>query len=283
MKEIATDILIETEYEGVTVGAIRTPAGVVMVDTPINPKDASAWRTTCTRSSAGSDRLLVLLDEHFDRVSGATNIKCPVIVHEKTSQAVSSKPSLKNQPPNGMGAAWETNPEPAATTRWIHAEITFTVNMAINWGGDPILLEHHPGPSKGSTWVVVPHKHVAFIGDTVTPDQPPFFANADIDAWLESLHELQLARFKDFILISGRGSLVTIDDVKDLEHFLKKAARKFEKLTASRAKVDQIEALGEELMEDFAPKTKREAEQFLNRLSTGITQYYSSHFSKKSD
>ncbi len=283
MKEIATDILIETEYEGVTVGAIRTAAGVVMVDTPINPKDASAWRTTCTRSSTGSDRLLVLLDEHFDRVSGATNIKCPVIVHEKTSQAVSSKPSLKNQPPDEMGAAWETNPEPAVTTRWIHAEITFTVNMAINWGDDPILLEHHPGPSKGSTWVVVPQKHVAFIGDTVTPGQPPFFANADIDTWLESLHELQLARFKDFILISGRGSLVTIDDVKDLEHFLKKAARKLEKLRPSKAKAEEIETLAAELMEDFTSKNKREAEQFLNRLSTGITQYYSSHASKKSD
>lgn len=283
MKEIATDILIETEYDGVTVGAIRTPAGVIMVDTPINSKDAAAWRTTCTRSASGSDRLLVLLDEHLDRVTGATNIKCPVIVHEKTSQAVSSKTSLKNQLPNEMGAAWETNSEPAITTRWIHAEITFTVNMAINWGEDPILLEHHPGPSKGSTWVIVPQKQVAFIGDTVTPGQPPFFANADIDAWLNSLHELQLARFKDFILISGRGALVTIDEVKDLEHFLKKTARKLEKLTSSRAKVEGVEALGEELMEDFSPKTRREAEQFLNRLTSGITQYFISHSSKKSD
>ena len=279
MKEIATDILIETDYEGVTIGAIRTPAGVVMVDTPINPKDASIWRTTCTRTSGGSDRLLVLLDEHIDRISGATNIKCPVIVHEKTSQAVSAKPSLKNQPPNGMGASWETNPEPT-TTRWIHAEITFTVNMAINWGDAPILLEHHPGPSKGSTWVVVPHKQVAFIGDTVTPGQPPFFANADIDAWLATLHELQLACFKDFILISGRGSLVTMDDIKEIEHFLKKAARKLEKLVASKAKADDTKALGEEFLEDFAPKNKHETELFRNRLTAGIAQYYSSHYSK---
>ena len=282
MKEIATDILIETDYEGVTVGAIRTPAGVVMVDTPINPKDASIWRTTCTRTASGSDRLLVLLDEHFDRVSGATNIKCPVIVHEKTSQAVSAKPSLKNQSTNGLNTSWETNPEPT-TTRWIHAEITFTVSMTINWGDDPILLEHHPGSSKGSTWVVVSHKQVAFIGDTVTPGQPPFFANADIDAWLASLHELQLARFKDFILISGRGSLVTIDDIKEFEHFLRKAARKLEKLAASKAKAVDIQVLGEELLKDFRPKNKAETELYRNRLTTGITQYYSSHFSKKSD
>jgi glyoxylase-like metal-dependent hydrolase (beta-lactamase superfamily II) len=282
MKEITTDILIETDYEGVTVGAIRTSAGVVMVDTPINPKDASTWRTTCTRTVAGSDRLLVLLDEHFDRVSGATNIKCPVIVHDKTSQAVSARPSSKNQSPNGAGMAWKTNPEPT-TSRWVHAEITFTANMAINWGDDPILLEYHPGPSKGSTWVVVPYKQVAFIGDTITPGQPPFLANADIEAWLVSLHELQLARFKDYILISGRGSLATIDDIKDLEHFLKKTARKLEKLSSSKAKAVDAEALGEELLEDFSPKNKHEADLFKNRLTTGIVQYYASHFSKKSD
>jgi glyoxylase-like metal-dependent hydrolase (beta-lactamase superfamily II) len=282
MKEIATDILIETEYEGVTVGAIRTPSGVVMVDTPINLKDAAAWRTTSTRSASGSDRLLVLLDEHFDRVSGATNIKFPVIVHEKTSQAVSSKSSLKNQPSNGMGASWETNPEPTAT-RWVHAEITFTINLAINWGDDPILVEHHPGPSKGSTWVIAPQKQVAFIGDTVTPGQPPYFANADINAWLESLHNLQLARFKDYVLISGRGSMVTIDEIKTLEHFLKKTARKLEKIAGYKAKADEVEALGEELMEDFAPKNRHESDLFSNRLTTGIAQYYSSHSSRKSD
>jgi glyoxylase-like metal-dependent hydrolase (beta-lactamase superfamily II) len=282
MKEIATDILIETDYEGVTVGAIRTPAGVVMVDTPIDPKDASTWRTTCTRSTSGSDRLLVLLDEHIDRVSGATNIKCPVIVHEKTSQAVSSKTSFKNQSSATAGTSWETNPEPV-TTRWVHAEITFTANMAINWGKDPILLEYHPGPSRGSTWVVVPFSNVAFIGDTVTPGQPPFFANADIDAWLGSLHELQLARFKDFILISGRGSLVTMEDIRELEHFLKKTARKLEKLTASKAKADAADALGEELLEDFSPKSKHEADLFRNRLTSGLVSYYSSHLSKKSD
>jgi glyoxylase-like metal-dependent hydrolase (beta-lactamase superfamily II) len=181
-----------------------------------------------------------------------------------------------------MAANWETNPEPL-TTRWVHAEITFTVNMAINWGESPILLEHHPGPSKGSTWVIVPDRQVAFIGDTVTPGQPPFLANADIEAWLLSLHELQLARFKDFLLISGRNSLATIDDIKDLEHFLKKVARKLEKLSAVKAKTEEAEKLAEELMADFKPGNKHEAELFKNRLAVGLVQYYSSRHSKKSD
>jgi glyoxylase-like metal-dependent hydrolase (beta-lactamase superfamily II) len=282
MKEIAPDILIETEYEGVTLGAIRTDAGVVMVDVPINPKDTMAWRATCSRSTGGSDRLLVLLDEHPDRLAGASGVKCPIIVSDRTAQSFTARPvgarasNLPNSPD------WEEIPEPI-NTRGIHPEITFTSSMAINWGEEPILLEHHPGPAKGSTWVIVPEKQVCFIGDTVTPGQPPFLGSADIDAWLESLHELQLSRLKDFVLISGRGEMATIDDIKELDRFLKKAVRKLEKLVTTGVKPDEIEKLADDLSGEFNTKTKREAEQNKSRLAVGISQYASNRSLKKTD
>ncbi len=282
MKEIAPDILIETEYEGVTLGAIRSDAGVVMVDVPINPKDTLAWRATCSRSAGGSDRLLVLLDEHPDRLAGASGVKCPIIVSDRTAQALTYRPSgakpLSPQPTQD----WEEIPEPV-NTRGIHPELTFTSSMAINWGEDSILLEHHPGPSKGSTWLIVPEKQVAFLGDTVTPGQAPFLANAEIDAWLESLHELQLARFKDFILISGRGEMATIDDVRELERFLKKAARKLEKMTPSDTHSDEIEKIAAELADEFKTRSKRETEQIKSKLAAGIVQYIANRPSKKTE
>lgn len=282
MKEIAPDILIETEFEGVTLGAIRTDAGVVMVDVPINPKDAMGWRATCSRSAGGSDRLLVLLDEHPDRLAGASGVKCPIIVSERTAQSFNPRPSgiRASNPP--VTPDWEEITEPI-NTRGIHPEITFTSAMAINWGDEPILLEHHPGPAKGSTWVIVPDKHVCFIGDTVTPGMPPFLGNADIDTWLEALHELQLSRFKDFVLISGRGEMVTSDDIKELDKFLKKAARKLDKLVSSGVKPDNIERLAVDLAGEFNTKTEREAEQNKSKLAAGISQYASSWSLKKSD
>jgi glyoxylase-like metal-dependent hydrolase (beta-lactamase superfamily II) len=282
MKEIAPDILIETEYEGVTLGAIRTDAGVVMVDVPINPKDTMAWRATCSRSAGGSDRLLVLLDEHPDRLAGASGVKCPIIVSDRTAQAFTTRPAGMRATNPTSSADWEEIPEPI-NTRGIHPEITFTSSMAINWGEEPILIEHHPGPAKGSTWVIVPEKHVCFIGDTVTPGQPPFLGNADIDAWLESLHELQLSRFKDFVLISGRGEMVTSDDIKELDRFLKKAVRKLEKLVSSGTKPDETEKLAEELAAEFNTKTKREAEQNKSKLAVGISQYTTNRPLKKTD
>jgi glyoxylase-like metal-dependent hydrolase (beta-lactamase superfamily II) len=282
MKEIAPDILIETEYEGVTLGAIRTNAGVVMVDVPINPKDTMAWRATCSRSPGGSDRLLVLLDEHPDRLAGASGVKCPIIVSDRTAQSFTARPAgvKVSNPPSSPD--WEEIPEPIIT-RGIHPEITFTSSMAINWGEEPILIEHHPGSARGSTWVIVPEKHVCFIGDTVTPGQPPFLGNADLDTWLEALHELQLSRFKDFVLISGRGEMVTSDDIRDLDKFLKKAARKLEKLVSGGITPDDIENLADELAGEFNSKTKREAEQNKSTLAVGISQYVSNRSLKKAD
>jgi glyoxylase-like metal-dependent hydrolase (beta-lactamase superfamily II) len=282
MKEIAPDILIETEYEGVTLGAIRTDAGVVMVDVPINPKDTMAWRATCSRSAGGADRLLVLLDEHPDRLAGASGVKCPIIVSDRTAQSFTARPAGARASNLPNSPDWEEIPEPI-NTRGIHPEITFTSSMAINWGEEPILLEHHPGPARGSTWVIVPEKHVCFIGDTVTPGQPPFLGNADLDAWLEALHELQLSRFKDFVFISGRGEIVTSDDIKELDRFLKKAARKLEKLVSSGVKPEDIENLADELSSEFNAKTKREAEQNKSRLAVGISQYASNRSLKKTD
>lgn len=282
MKEIAPDILIETEYEGVTLGAIRTSVGVLMIDTPLNPKDTMAWRATCSRTAGGSDRLLVLMDEHADRLAGASGVKCPIIVHERIAQSLSSRSSGSRilNPPNTLD--WEEIPEPV-NIRGIQPEITFTSAMAINWGDEPILLEHHPGPSRGSTWVIAPEKQVAFIGDTVTPGFPPFMGSADIDTWLETLHELQLARFKDFILISGRGEMINQEDIKDQEKFLKKAGRKLEKLISSGAKADEAEKLGAEFADDFKTRSKREADQIKARLVSGFGHYLSSRASKKSD
>ncbi len=279
MKEISDNIMLETEFEGVTVGAIQTPQGIVMIDTPLNPKEAQVWRTTCSRMTGGSDRLLVLLDEHFDRTAGARVMRCPIIAHDRTAQAVASRLSSARPPVNRTGSAWESCQE-ITTIHWVSPEITFTNTMQINWGDEPIQLEYHPGPSRGSTWVVLPQQHIAFIGDTVMPGQPPFLASADIVAWLEAIEMLKSREFKDFTLICGRGILATREDILELQKFLKSAQKTLEKLSASQATTSDAEASGFAMAEEFSSKNKSEMDLYRTRLAYGLSQYYISHFSK---
>jgi glyoxylase-like metal-dependent hydrolase (beta-lactamase superfamily II) len=283
MKEIAKDVLIETGYEGVTVGAIRTERGVIMIDTPISAKDTNTWRTTTARGTDGHERLLILLDEHFDRTTGAGAIKCPIITHELTAQALGARPSAPKSGGDGSGTIWESSSE-VVHSSWLKPEITFTDSMSIRWSGEEILLEHHPGPSKGSIWVLLPERKAAFIGDTVTPGKPPFIANANLDAWLEALHDLSLVRFREYALISGRGEIVTKTDIRDQQKFLRKIKRRLEKLSTSKISIDKVEEIGASYADDFKAKSQSEARAFRKRLSYGFVQYLTGQYpdSKKS-
>jgi glyoxylase-like metal-dependent hydrolase (beta-lactamase superfamily II) len=282
MKEIASGVVIETDYEGVTIGSVQTPNGVIMIDAPISMKDAQIWRSCCSRTSGISDRLLVLLDEHFDRCIGARALRCPIIAHEKTAQAIAGRNSASKPQSSRTGAIWESSAE-VSSIHWAHPEITFTNTMNINWDEEPLVLEYHPGPSRGSTWAVLPERKVAFIGDTVIANQPPFLAAADLEAWNDSLELLKDNDYKDFILISGRGALVNKDDVRDLQKFLKKAQRLADKYSNGKADLSQIENAGASLASEFKPRNKAESEVFSTRLAFGFSQYCLNYLSKKNN
>ncbi len=282
MKEIVSGVAFETDYAGVTVGSVQTPNGVIMIDAPISLKDAQIWRSTALRTSEGAERLLVLLDEHYDRCIGARAMRCPVIAHEKTAQAIAGRNSSSKSQITKTGAIWETSAD-VGVIHWSHPEITFTSSISINWDEEPLILEHHPGPSRGSSWAILPERKVAFIGDTVVTKQPPFLAAADTEAWIESLDLLRSNSFKDFILISGRGKMVNKDDIRDLQKFLKKVQRLADKNCSGKTDLEKIEAAGASLVNEFKTRSKAEAEFFSERLAYGFSQFCLNYLSKRTN
>ncbi|MDK2982209.1 MAG: hypothetical protein PWQ55_2556 [Chloroflexota bacterium] len=280
MKEIVSGVVIENEYDGVTLGAVQTPNGVIMIDAPISMKDAQIWRSSCSHNS-GSERLLVLLDEHYDRTMGARALRCPIIAHEKTAQAISGRNSAGKPQATRTGAIWESVNE-VNSIHWAHPEITFTNEMSINWDDEePLILEHHPGPARGAIWAVLPERKVIFLGDALSGNQPPFLAAADLDQWIETLELLKGNTYKDYILISSRGGMVNRDEARDLQKFLKKVQRLADKTANSKSDLAQIEEAGASLADEFKAKSKAEMEIFRTRLAYGFSQYCLNFLSKK--
>ena len=280
MEEIAPNVFIKTAYEGVTVGAISTPEGVVVIDVPLVSKDILSWQTTCARSGTGSSRLLVLLDDHPDRTAGAKYNRYPIITQVNSARALTSRPSITKMQGMETGAIWETIPE-ICTIEWPRPEITFTHSITINWGEKPIVIEHHPGPMAGSSWVILPDQKIVFIGDTVTPGQPPFLSSAEINSWSLSLDILKSPRFNNFVIISGRAALVSKEDIRQSHRFLKKALRTFDKLYNQKAEIIKVQESGASFINEFKPKNKSEKDLFRARLSYGFGKYYVNNYSKK--
>ncbi|MES0359528.1 MAG: MBL fold metallo-hydrolase [Anaerolineales bacterium] len=275
MHQIEPGIYFEDLYAGVTLGALILPHGTIMVDAPLRAEDARSWRSTLTNLSIGSNRVLINLDAHLDRTLGSRALDSTIVAHQNTAQVFRNRPSVFKGHSADSGAEWEVSND-VFGTRWALPDITFSERLHFLWGGPEVILEHHPGPTLGSIWVIIPSAKVMFVGDTILYDQPPFLASADLQAWIESL-ELLKDEYKQFSIISGRGGPNDVKDIRTQLKTLKKILQGMERLAKRNAPPDKTEGMISNLISDMSIPPQRR-EHYIQRLRHGLYYYYSQHY-----
>jgi len=276
MQELAHHVYIETSYPGVTLGAINWSHGLILIDAPIRPEDARSWRSTLVSLGGGVDRLLVNLDAHFDRTLGVRAMDCTVVSHEKMAEIFRNRPITFKTQGTETGAEWELY-NGLGSIRWVPPEITFTEQLMIHWDENPLSLESHPGPSTGAVWAVLPKQHVAFVGDALVPDQPPYLVSANLPAWIDTLKPLLTPAFQDYLLISGRNGPVAHQQVRRQIAYLEKAHQMLEELAKHKAPASETEGLVSALLKDFEIPPQRDI-QYRQRVQYGLHHYYIRHY-----
>lgn len=275
MESIEKNVYIEEKYLGVTLGVVSQPRGLVLIDAPPSPDDSRMWRASLMGMGNGPERVLVNLDSHPDRTLGARAMDCTVIAHEKTALAFRNRPNTFKAQGDETGANWEAIPG-LGSVRWAPPEISFTDQMSLHWGETPILLESHPGPTRGAIWAILPEQKIVFVGDAVLKGQPPFLAHADLPAWIEALDILQ-SKYKGYAVVSGRGGVVTAQIVKSQAEMLKRMLDKLEKLGKKRTSVESADKLAEQFIKDLRLPVARQ-KQYAQRLRYGVHHYYTRHY-----
>ena len=275
MHQIEPGIYYEDLYAGVTLGALILPHGTIMVDAPLRAEDARSWRSTLTNLSIGSNRVLINLDAHLDRTLGSRALDSTIVAHQTTAQVFRNRPSVFKGHSADSGAEWEVSND-VFGTRWALPDITFSERLHFLWGGPEVILEHHPGPTLGSIWVIIPSAKVMFVGDTILYDQPPFLASADLQAWIESL-ELLKDSYKQYSIISGRGGPNDVKDIRTQLKTLKKILQGMERLAKRNAPPDKTEGMIPNLISDMSIPPQRR-EHYIQRLRHGLYYYYSQHY-----
>jgi glyoxylase-like metal-dependent hydrolase (beta-lactamase superfamily II) len=277
MDSISKQVFVEDQYPGVTLGVINHSRGLVQIDAPPSPEDGRSWRAALMSLGGGLERILINLDPHPDRTLGVRAMDCSVIAHEKTAQVFRNRPSTFKAQSDETGADWENIPG-LTGIRWVAPEVSFTHSMTLYWDADnPILLESHPGPNAGAIWVILPEEKIVFVGDAVLKNQPPFMANADLPAWLETLALLQSKPYHDYTVISGRGGVVSAALIKNQVDFIKDAHKKLEKFSQKKQKVDLDGNLIQQLLSNFKVPSARQ-KQYAQRLRYGLKHYYARHY-----
>jgi glyoxylase-like metal-dependent hydrolase (beta-lactamase superfamily II) len=276
MQEIEQGIYINNNYPGVTLGALISSQGALLVDAPPHPDDGRSWVSIVRNIGNGPNRLLVTLDDHADRTIGLRAMETSVIAHIETAQSLDNRPAIfKGQNPE-TGSEWEFC-DGLSGIRWAKPNLTFTEQAIIEWGDQTFLLEHHPGPSPGASWLVAPDLGVAFIGDTVTVKQPPFIANADIDVWVDTLDVLLNKHYKNYLLISGRGGVVELGDVREVRCFLKEVQKRLERFSSRQAHPSETANTVDNLLTRFDFPAERHV-FYHQRLAHGLFKYYTQHY-----
>ncbi len=272
MEQIESGIYIENAFTGVTLGALALPHGTILIDAPPCPDDARSWRAALRNLGSGVNRLLINLDEHYDRTLGARTLECAVMSHTRTAQLVRGRSAVFKGQVSDSGAEWERC-SGLSGIRWAPPDLTFNQQALLHWKDTPVVLEHHPGPSPGAAWVMIPDLKVVFVGDTVPINQPPFLANANLPNWIESMELLLSTAFRDYLVVSGRGGPAPVEVLKGLRRTLKYLHRRMEALAGREERPEATEALIPKLLSglDFPPERE---EQYIRRLRYGLSHYY---------
>ena len=276
MQELAPNVYIETGYAGVTLGAINWAHGLVLIDAPFRAEDTRAWRANLLNLGGGVDRLLVNLDAHFDRTLGTRAMDCTVVGQEKMASVFRNRPVTFKAQGNETGAEWESY-NGLGSIRWAPPEITFSDQMSIHWEDEPLLLEYHPGPATGAIWAILPASRVVMVGDAVVPDQPPFLSTADLPAWIASLELLLSAKYRDYLVVSGRGGAAAQQQVRAQLAFLQRAYQQVDPLAQRNGSPEDTAALVPGLLSGLKYPADRAA-QYEQRLRHGLKNYFIRHY-----
>jgi glyoxylase-like metal-dependent hydrolase (beta-lactamase superfamily II) len=271
MQYIEQGVFYEDLYLGVTLGALVFNHGTIMIDAPLRTEDARSWRSMLINQRGGPNRLLINLDAHPDRTLGARVMDTTIIAHKETAEVFNQRPIIFKGSSVETGAVWESYPD-AVGLRWASPDITFSRRISIHWGEAEVILQHRPGPTSGSIWVIIPDLRVVFIGDTVLINQPPFLADADIDAWLRSI-DLLIEEFHDYVIISSRGGAVELKDLKKQKRILLKIAKRLDGYEKRNAEPESVKKLVKPLLSDYSGNVDLR-EQYSKRLYYGLLQYY---------
>lgn len=271
MQEIANKVYIEEQYPGVILGVISLPHGLIQIDAPPSPEDGRSWRATLLNLNSAVERVLVNLDAHPDRTLGVRAMECTVIAHEKTAQAFRNRPNTFKAQGDETGADWESVTG-IGSVRWSLPEISFTNRMTIEWNDQPVILEHHPGPTLGASWVIAPMVKVVFVGDLVLKNQPPFIAFGNLTEWLESLDVL-ITQYKGYTVVSGRSGIVSPAVIQAQRELLVTIEKNLETLAQKRAGLEALETMAQQLLATIKTPADRQ-KQYARRLIYGLRHYY---------
>lgn len=202
MERISRNVYVECDARGCcTHSFVVTGEGVVMIDAPVVPSTAAAWKREIEKH--GLLRYIVNNEPHVDHFGGSSFFPGTIVAHQDTRVRIASTP-IEEMVRMLEGGAPESLPL-AYTFSFRLPEITFSGNLALYVGGHTFEILSMPGHTACQTVVYVPEEKTLFAADTIANRRMPSLHEALPFQWLDSLEKLRRLDI-DFV-VPGHGAV----------------------------------------------------------------------------
>jgi len=255
MKEITDGIFVETEYEGVNVGAIVTDEGIICVDVPSYPRDARDWAIRLERLHPRPIKLLILTDSNGDRILNTRWLNARIVAHHNVAEQLGSYE--KRFPQSMLDSLIQRNAKygkELSNGPVDRPALSFESDMSILYDNHRIVLRYMPGPTGGNIWVEIPDKAVLFTGDSLVVGVQPYVAEMYWQAWIDSLNQLAgQGRMQPMLIIPGRGDVANLDSIIRLKKYLQLIRSRVMTHVDNGGRRDELITFAEKLVYEYPP------------------------------
>ena len=273
-EELASGVFINTHYRGCTPGFIHTEEGIVMVDAPLIPKQATDWREQIESEYPGHPFLYMINTDHHrgHALGNQYFMPCKVIAHERAHKEMSGyTENFKERVRN----SFKREPDIQAqldNIEIVPPHITFTQSARLLYGSRLIELIYVGGHTPATSMVWLPEESICFVGDILWVDQHPYMAQANSLEWLRAL---ELIRDLDAErLVPGHGPVCGPDAtyrVAEYIEFMRGRVRDY--YLEGKTKNETKSGLVGEMLEWFPVPPERKA-KIESQIKSGLNRVF---------
>ena len=201
MKQLTSNVFVETQIRGCNHGFVTTSDGIVMIDSPHKPSDALKWKAEIEKR--GELRYIINTEPHGDHWTGNAFFDAPVIAHEGVRTRI-----LNTDLEEHIARVSAFGPEEPALMEGYTPNapvITFKNGMTMHVGDHTFEMIHMPGHTLYQAAIIVKEEGVVFTSDNIFHKVQTWLHEANPDLWLVALESLR--HLDEDIFVPGHGEV----------------------------------------------------------------------------
>ncbi len=224
MREISPGIFVETDQRGANYSAILTNDGFIVIDTPIVPRQAVAFRDELLRIAGGKPFLYIInTDHHRGHIVGNQYFApTPVVSHDIAWKHMKGYGENFKQ---RVIDSFKKEPEIQAQFGGLNdihivvPKITFSHRIDIVRGGRDLRIIRIGGHTAATSVIWMPNEKILFVGDAVWVGQHPYMAQGNSKEWLDGLTYIR--KLKADQIVPGRGPVTGREGTERMSEYIR--------------------------------------------------------------